>query len=90
MARARWRLPDGELGVDSAGPGVHGRPMAAGAGLCGGGEGIGEEEAIKWVQGVRERGRECHLCKYRDAYAAHGPKAFRYISSGLFSVEEEL
>jgi len=64
--------------------------MAAGAGLCGGGEGIGEEEAIKWVQGVRERGREWHFSKFRDAYAAHGPKAFRYISSGLFPIEEEL
>jgi hypothetical protein len=52
--------------------------------------GLGEEEAIKWVQGVRERGREWHFCKFRDAYAAHGPKAFRYVSSGLFPVEEEL
>ena len=64
--------------------------MAVGAGLHGGGEGIGEEEAVKWVQGVRESGREWRFYNYGDAYAARGPKAFKYISNGIFLVEEEL
>jgi hypothetical protein len=64
--------------------------MAVGAGLRGGGEGIGEEEAVKWVQGVRESGREWRFCNYGDAYAACGPKAFKYTSTGIFLVEEEL
>jgi hypothetical protein len=48
--------------------------MAAGAGLCGGGEGIGEEEASKWVHGVRERGREC-ISVNSEMHTLHmGPK----------------